>query len=530
MLNTKTLRSLTLALMAVTTVLTALLTNFMLSGTKINGPLYARIVASKDLIADVLPPPDYIIESYFVATKLMVGDSTGSDVPKSLINNAAKRLLELKTQYEDRRSVWAASTNINDEAKNMVVNESHQYVTDFYNVLEQAFLPALLAGNSSAASEAYASMSKSFEAHREVVDRIVANQTLAAAENEAAATAINITALWWVAAGAAGMLLLSGSAVWFLSRRALGPLDLITETLVSGAQESSIAAGQVAQASHQLAEGAGEASAAIEETSASLEQMTSMLHGTANNTVRAKGLMNEAHSAAQHSSERMGEMTAAMQSISQSSAEVAKIVKSIDEIAFQTNILALNAAIEAARAGEAGAGFAVVADEVRSLAQRSSAAAQETAEKIEAAIMNSRNGSQSLVKLGESFGLIEEKVHQTEGLVSEIAAAAKEQSLGVEQVATAISELGRVSARNASNAETTASAAEELSAQAKEQLGLADNLRAVTGAASPAKRKARIGGAAQAEWQSPRQLKDRQSARETPALTAGNADQHFIDQ
>ncbi len=529
MLNTKTLRSVTLALMMVTVVATAILTNFMLSGTKINGPLYARIVASKDLIADVLPPPDYIIESYFVVTKLMIGiDEEMTGGRRTEIETAATRLQELKGQYEDRRSVWAASANINDEAKNLVVNDSHQHVADFYNTLEQSFLPAVLAHDAAATSEAYAAMSDSFNAHREIVDRIVANQTLAAAENEAAANAMNITALWWAAAGAVVMLLLSGGAVWYLSRLALQPLDRITETLASGAQETSLAANQVAVASQQLAEGASEASAAMEETSSSLEQMTSMLHGTANNTVRAKGLMSEAHAAAQHSSERMGEMTMAMQSISQSSAEVAKIVKSIDEIAFQTNILALNAAIEAARAGEAGAGFAVVADEVRSLAQRSSAAAQETAEKIEAAITNSRNGSQSLVKLGESFGLIEEKVNQTEGLVSEIAEAAKEQSQGVEQVAAAIADMGRVSARNASNAETTASAAEELSAQANEHLNLSDRLRTLTGAAG-ASRKARSSGAAQAEWQSPRQLKDRGAARQSLALPASDADQHFSD-
>ena len=127
-----------------------------------------------------------------------------------------------------------------------------------------------------------------------------------------------------------------------------------------------------------------------------------MIRATAENAEKAKELASEARSAAATGSMTMAEMTHAMAAINSSSAEVAKIVKNIDEIAFQTNILALNAAVEAARAGEAGAGFAVVADEVRSLAQRSAAAAKETADKIEAAIVNSRKGSQCTAKVEES--------------------------------------------------------------------------------------------------------------------------------
>jgi methyl-accepting chemotaxis protein len=177
----------------------------------------------------------------------------------------------------------------------------------------------------------------------------------------------------------------------------------------------------------------------------------------------------------------MVEMTAAMKSIEVSSGEVAKIVKSIDEIAFQTNILALNAAVEAARAGEAGAGFAVVADEVRSLAQRSAAAANETAEKIEAAILNSRNGSLSLIKVGESFKKIGEKVRQTDAFVAEIAMAAKEQALGIEQISSAIVQMSKVTQSSASNAEQSASAAEELSAQSGVHKGLTERLREIVG-------------------------------------------------
>jgi methyl-accepting chemotaxis protein len=172
----------------------------------------------------------------------------------------------------------------------------------------------------------------------------------------------------------------------------------------------------------------------------------------------------------------MLEMNTAMHAIEASSAEVAKIVKNIDEIAFQTNILALNAAVEAARAGEAGAGFAVVADEVRSLAQRSAAAAKETADKIEAAIINSKRGSSSCEKVGDSLAEIVQKVAAADGLVAEIATAAKEQSQGIQQVGVAMTQMDKVTQGNAASAQQSASAAEELNSQAHH---MQENVRAL---------------------------------------------------
>jgi methyl-accepting chemotaxis protein len=177
----------------------------------------------------------------------------------------------------------------------------------------------------------------------------------------------------------------------------------------------------------------------------------------------------------------MGQMSDAMKSIDSSSAEVAKIVKDIDEIAFQTNILALNAAVEAARAGEAGAGFAVVADEVRSLAQRSAAAAKETAAKIATAIENSRNGSANSAKVADSLQKIAGSVSATDSLVGDIANAAREQSLGIEQINSAMTQMEKVTQGNAASAEETASAAEELSAQARSMQEMVARLRRFVG-------------------------------------------------
>jgi methyl-accepting chemotaxis protein len=181
--------------------------------------------------------------------------------------------------------------------------------------------------------------------------------------------------------------------------------------------------------------------------------------------MQAKSLANDSQQAARLGLENINAMTQAMDAIEQSGNQVAKIVKAIDEIAFQTNILALNAAVEAARAGEAGAGFAVVADEVRSLAQRSAAAAHESTDKIEASIKNSREGSQVLQRVKESFSHIDKKVYETDILVAEIAKAAQEQAQGIEHIGTALEQLSQVTHSNANNAEISASAAEEMNAQ-----------------------------------------------------------------
>ena len=209
-----------------------------------------------------------------------------------------------------------------------------------------------------------------------------------------------------------------------------------------------------------------------------------MIRSTADNAEKAKALAGEARAVAQAGSRTMVEMNQAMAAIDTSSAEVAKIVKNIDEIAFQTNILALNAAVEAARAGEAGAGFAVVADEVRSLAQRSAAAAKETANKIEAAIASSRNGSLSCAKVGESLAQISDKVSSTDGLVAEIAMAAREQAQGIEQINTAINQMDQVTQSNSASAEESASAAEELDAQAASLKDMVGTLRQLVGGAA----------------------------------------------
>ncbi|MBX3746886.1 MAG: MCP four helix bundle domain-containing protein [Verrucomicrobiae bacterium] len=253
---------------------------------------------------------------------------------------------------------------------------------------------------------------------------------------------------------------------FFIVRGVTRALMALARTLGDGSNQVAAAAGQVAAASQSLAEGASEQAASLEETGSSLEEMSSMTKRNADNSAQVSTLSREARDAADHGAADMEAMTAAMDAIKQSSDDIAKIIKTIDEIAFQTNILALNAAVEAARAGEAGMGFAVVADEVRSLAQRSAQAAKETSAKIEGAISRAAQGVQISSKVSVGLQQILQKVRQVDELASEVAAASKEQSQGIAQVNLAVSQMDKVTQSNAASAEESASAGEELNAQA----------------------------------------------------------------
>ena len=259
------------------------------------------------------------------------------------------------------------------------------------------------------------------------------------------------------------------------------PIKRVMGELSNTSHELDAASAQLARSSQTLSSGASEQASSVEETSASLQEMSSMIQATAENAQKAKSLASETRVVAESGSQTMVEMVAAMAEIDSTSAQVAKIVKNIDEIAFQTNILALNAAVEAARAGEAGAGFAVVADEVRSLAQRSAAAAKETADKIEAAIASSRKGSQCTSRVGESLTQISEKVTATDLLVSDIATAANEQAQGIEQINQAVGQMDKVCQSNASSAMEIASAAEQVDTQGEVLNELVGRLQQLVG-------------------------------------------------
>jgi methyl-accepting chemotaxis protein len=272
----------------------------------------------------------------------------------------------------------------------------------------------------------------------------------------------------WLVEWACGLAVVFGSLASFFIIRSLNrTLHDIAETLGSNAEQVSAAANQVSSASQTLAAGSSEQASSIEETSAALEEMSGMTKRNAENALNANRFTREATATADKGTSEMQDMANAMLGIKTSSDDIAKIIKNIDEIAFQTNILALNAAVEAARAGEAGAGFAVVADEVRALAQRSAQSAKETASKIETAISKTAEGVKISSNVQDSLREIVQKVRAVDGLVGEVSQASTEQSQGIGQVTSSVSQMDKITQDNAANAEETASAAEELNAQAE---------------------------------------------------------------
>jgi methyl-accepting chemotaxis protein/methyl-accepting chemotaxis protein-1 (serine sensor receptor) len=267
-------------------------------------------------------------------------------------------------------------------------------------------------------------------------------------------------------------------------RKITTQLREITSNLSDGAAQIGSGSSQVSSSSQTLAQGASEQAASLEETSASAEQITSMTRHNAANASQVAQLMTTVDHRVAEGNSTLAQMIASMKQINASSDKISKIIKVIDEIAFQTNILALNAAVEAARAGEAGMGFAVVADEVRNLAQRSAQAARDTAVLIEESIATSNEGSTQLQKVANVVGSITEATTKVKILVDEVNVGSQEQTKGIEEIARSLTEMDRVTQGTAAAAEESASASEQMSAQARSLGQIVDDLRAMAGSAA----------------------------------------------
>lgn len=254
-------------------------------------------------------------------------------------------------------------------------------------------------------------------------------------------------------------------AFW-LGRSIAGPLKTNVDVLAQASERVKAASAQLTSGSLRLSEAANEQAASLEQTSASIEEIASMTTSNADNARKTTEQATAASESAEAGGKLITEMNVALREIKTSSDRVVGILRTIDDIAFQTNILALNAAVEAARAGEAGAGFAVVAEEVRNLAARSAQAARETTSAIEETTAKNERGVVLGDQVASKFNEIAEASRSVSSLVAEIASASEEQSRGIMEVNNAVTQMDTLTQNNAQMADETASAAGELDSQA----------------------------------------------------------------
>jgi methyl-accepting chemotaxis protein/methyl-accepting chemotaxis protein-1 (serine sensor receptor) len=353
-------------------------------------------------------------------------------------------------------------------------------------------------------------------------------------ESQARAAALRSRSLWVnivLSCVLLAIVVLAVFEVRGINRTLVTAIDEFSE----GADLVAASAGQVASASQSLAQGSSEHAAALEETSASTEEIGSMSRRNSEHAQGAAGLVTQSQQKYGEANQLLEQMVEAMGEINTHSEKISKIIKVIDEVAFQTNILALNAAVEAARAGEAGMGFAVVADEVRNLAQRCAQAARDTAALIEESIAKSNGGKVKVDRVAAAIRSISEDAAKVKTLVDDVNQGNREQALGFEQIGKAIVQMEQITQTTAAGAEESAAAAEELNAHSESLKGAVHRLGAMVGGhvgggetAGPRRPGESATGLAAARQVAPRQAAlrtvaprqpaTRQPARSQPAL------------
>ena len=315
---------------------------------------------------------------------------------------------------------------------------------------------------------------------QKATDQLQQNQRLHLAESAKAAEEASSRARW-MAVLLVGICVAVSAAILWLIWHINATLRQIAAEMENGAEQVAAAASEVSSSSQSLAQGASDQAASIQQTSSSSEEINSMARQNAENSKAAADNMVQAAQRVADANRNLAQMVSSMNEINASSEKISKIIKVIDEIAFQTNILALNAAVEAARAGEAGMGFAVVADEVRNLSQRCARAASDTTGLIEESIAKSNDGKAKLSQVAEAVRSITDSAERVKTLVDEVSLGSQEQARGIEQVSKAITHMEKVIQTTAATAQQSASASEELSAQSETLHGIVNRLNNLVG-------------------------------------------------
>jgi hypothetical protein len=474
----------------------------VISEVRIGSPRYEGIIRYKDLMADLLPPPMFIVESHLVVYQL-ADDPRGPNVPA-----LRERLAGLMKDYQIRNELWQ-SAPLSTEEQDLLA-KSDATVQAYFSAVREKFLPLVAAGDKLGCRKLIsANLTLLYDDHRKAIDALLPI-------TDASSTAIVAGGLHlarWSVIGLSIFAVLAVLLTIWINLRTLrqiaAPIEKFLASLIDSVGELNGSMKHLHKASGELADGSSRSAASLEQTVASLENLTEL---TRNNATHARqaNLLAEAGNAkatagekiaqgvATDAAERLGNLRRNLTEINNATRETAKVVETIDEIAFQTNLLALNAAVEAARAGEAGAGFAVVADEVRSLAQRSAEEVKTSGLLME----RSRQAAEQVVKAAAdleqhlrhqlehevvaAFKEVVEGTHKVKSLMSDVSQATDEQSQGVEQIRKALAEIDQVTQSNAAVAEETSATSEAVNQRAGQiAINIDDLLAHISGQRMP---------------------------------------------
>ena len=503
-----------------------------LSELKVNGPLYQRIVQGKDLIADILPPPEYILESYLVVLKLR--DITATDKRDQAIDS----LTALRKDYDDRHEYWSKEA-LGGELQKTLLTDAHGFAQQFYKIVDEQYLPAVRAGDREKIKSVLEELEPVYEAHRQAINQVVKLATDRNTEDEDHGRALIQKVNVILALVSALTMCVSIGLAIYISRsvlRQLGgdPKEVVSvvdamatgdfsqhshkqpvagsllanadqmriklSEMITGVKDQAnnvgdmarslaTSAGQIAKNANHESDAVASMAAAIEELSVSTthinDQGTSAKRIASNSRSNAEAGAKVVNKMATGLLGTAGELEAASTDVSrlgEDALRISDVVKVIREIADQTNLLALNAAIEAARAGEQGRGFAVVADEVRKLAERTASATSEINEMsgkigdaaghaltgMEKVVNTTRQGVDEAELARNSIKDIQSGFAEVTGVIDEIAPALEEQNAAASELAKSTERVSQMSEENSGAAQSLLSLATELETKARE--------------------------------------------------------------
>lgn len=453
---------------------------------KVHGPYYQKIVQGKDLIADILPPPNYIIETYLLT--LHLADELELKKPSSEIAATVERCRQLQAEFDDRHQHWLKEL-AEGELKRVKTVDSYQPAVAFYEVMNKEFLPACLAGDSYKAQKlSRGILRQHYETHRDAIDKAVSLAVTQAEADEAEVSAIIASRnLWAQSAIVVAIISIIGFG-WYVTRETVNPLKgSATRLQFLSTHDLTDVSNRLRRNAESTVDQATMASGAAEEVSANAQSLATAVEQFESSIKEISGNASNAASVARQAVDATEQTNGAITRLGESSSEISNVIKVINSIAEQTNLLALNATIEAARAGEAGKGFAVVANEVKELAKETSKATEEIIGRIETIQSGTLEAVDAIGCVGEIISQINESQTAIATAVEVQTTMTSEISRNISEVAIGSGEIARSISMVAETASNTTAGSDETLRTASDINAMADELLALVGQANSAK-------------------------------------------